>query len=55
MAYWVLKAVLTPLLRFFYRVRVEGAENLPPSGPVILASNHLSFCDSIFLRRLFAG
>jgi 1-acyl-sn-glycerol-3-phosphate acyltransferase len=49
MAYWVLKAVLTPLLRFFYRVRVEGAENLPRSGPVILASNHLSFSDSIFL------
>ena len=49
MAYWVLKAVLTPLLRFFYRVRVEGAENVPRSGPVILASNHLSFSDSIFL------
>src|SRR5438046_5961850 len=49
MAYWVLKAVLTPLLRFFYRVRVEGAENLPRNGPVILASNHRSFLDSIFL------
>src|SRR5438046_7221284 len=49
MAYWVLKAVLTPLLRFFYRVRVEGAENLPRNGPVILASNHLSFSDSFFL------
>src|SRR5947207_4412250 len=49
MAYWVLKAVLTPLLRFFYRVRVEGVENLPRTGPVILASNHLSFSDSIFL------
>src|SRR3954467_3097039 len=49
MAYWVLKAVLTPLLRFFYRVRVEGAEDLPRTGPVILASNHLSFSDSFFL------
>src|SRR4051794_23679725 len=49
MTYWVLKAVLTPVLRFFYRVRVEGAEHLPHSGPVILASNHLSFCDSFFL------
>jgi 1-acyl-sn-glycerol-3-phosphate acyltransferase len=49
MTYWVLKAVLTPVLRFFYRVRVEGAEHVPRSGPVILASNHLSFCDSIFL------
>jgi 1-acyl-sn-glycerol-3-phosphate acyltransferase len=49
MAYWLLKLVLTPLLRFFYRVRVEGAEHVPATGPAILASNHLSFCDSIFL------
>ena len=49
MAYWVLKAVLTPLLRFFYRVRVEGIENVPADGPAILASNHISFSDSIFL------
>jgi 1-acyl-sn-glycerol-3-phosphate acyltransferase len=47
--YWVLKAMLTPLLRFFFRVRVEGLENVPSKGPAILASNHLSFSDSIFL------
>src|SRR3954464_1117355 len=47
--YWVLKAVLTPILRFLFRVRVEGDENLPKKGPAILASNHLSFSDSIFL------
>ena len=28
MAYWVLKLVLTPILRFFWRVRVEGIEAL---------------------------
>ena len=49
MAYWVVKTILTPFLRFLYRVRVEGAEQVPDSGPVILASNHLSFSDSIFL------
>ena len=49
MTYWLVKAVLTPVLRFFYRVRVEGLENLPAEGPVILASNHVSFSDSIFL------
>jgi 1-acyl-sn-glycerol-3-phosphate acyltransferase len=48
-AYWVLKAILTPILRFLYRVRAEGLEHMPMSGPVILASNHVSFCDSIFL------
>jgi len=49
MTYWVVKAVFTPILRFFYRVKVEGMEHLPAEGPVILASNHVSFSDSIFL------
>jgi 1-acyl-sn-glycerol-3-phosphate acyltransferase len=49
MTYWLLKVVLTPLLRFFFHIRVEGLENVPPDGPVILASNHVSFSDSIFL------
>ena len=49
MLYWLLKGILTPVLRFFYRVRVEGLEHLPRSGSAILASNHLSFSDSIFL------
>src|SRR3989440_5199657 len=49
MAYWILKAVLTPILRFLFKVRVEGLENVPRNGSAILASNHLSFSDSIFL------
>jgi 1-acyl-sn-glycerol-3-phosphate acyltransferase len=49
MAYWIMKAVLTPVLRFLFRVRVEGAENVPADGAAILASNHVSFSDSIFL------
>jgi 1-acyl-sn-glycerol-3-phosphate acyltransferase len=48
-AYWVVKAILTPILRFLFRVRVEGAEHLPAEGAAILASNHVSFSDSIFL------
>src|ERR1700738_514524 len=49
MTYWVLKAILTPILRFFFRVRVEGAEFVPTDGPVMMASNHISFSDSVFL------
>ncbi|MHB1487907.1 MAG: lysophospholipid acyltransferase family protein [Acidimicrobiales bacterium] len=49
MTYWLLKVLLTPILRILYRVEAEGLENVPGQGPAILASNHLSFCDSIFL------
>ena len=47
--YWLTKFILTPFLRLFYRVRVEGRQHIPPRGPAILASNHISFCDSFFL------
>jgi len=49
MAYWMLKVMLTPVLRFFYRVEVEGLNEVPAEGPVIIASNHVSFIDSLFL------
>ena len=49
MAYWIVKVFLTPILRVVYRIRVEGREHLPKHGPVILASNHRSFLDSIFI------
>jgi 1-acyl-sn-glycerol-3-phosphate acyltransferase len=47
--YWVLKLVLGPLTRLLYRPVVEGLENLPADGPVILAPNHLSFADNLII------
>jgi 1-acyl-sn-glycerol-3-phosphate acyltransferase len=47
--YWVVKAILTPLLRALYRPWTEGMEKIPETGPAILASNHLSFLDSVFM------
>src|SRR5690606_28482250 len=48
--YWVLKWVLLgPWLRLLFRPIVEGRSNVPRRGAAILAGNHLSFCDSIFL------
>ncbi len=50
MLYWVLKRILLgPVLRLIWWPTVQGAENIPDSGPAILASNHLAFADSIFL------
>ncbi len=50
MFYWFLKFVaLGPLLRVVFRPRTEGAEHLPFDGPAILASNHLSYADWLFM------
>jgi 1-acyl-sn-glycerol-3-phosphate acyltransferase len=47
--YWLLKyVVLGPVLKVVFRPQVDGLANVPASGPVILACNHLSFSDSIF-------
>jgi 1-acyl-sn-glycerol-3-phosphate acyltransferase len=48
--YWLLKYVLLgPWLRLIFRPQVEGREYVPAEGPAIIASNHLSFSDSIFM------
>ena len=50
MLYWLYKHVIFgPWLHLFWRPKVEGLENIPEDGAAILASNHLSFCDSVFL------
>ncbi|MFG2891566.1 lysophospholipid acyltransferase family protein [Streptomyces sp. Pv4-95] len=45
----VLKAILGFVMRVLYRPKVEGMERIPGSGPVILAGNHVTFIDSLFL------
>lgn len=55
MFYWFLKWVaLGPLMRLVWRPRLEGREHVPDSGGAILASNHLSFCDSLFMPLLMS-
>ena len=50
MFYWLAKFVLLgPLLRGLWRPWAEGLENIPDDRPAIIASNHLSFCDSFFM------
>jgi len=50
MFYWLMKyVVIGPLLKAIFRPWVVGLDTVPKTGGVILASNHLSFIDSIFL------
>jgi len=48
--YWFLKILaLGPLLRIVFRPKTDGLRNVPSEGPVILASNHLSYADWLFV------
>ena len=50
MFYWFLKWIaIGPILRLVFRPQASGVENVPDEGPVILASNHLSYADWLFM------
>ena len=49
MGYWLVKAVLAPLLKLFFRPYITGAENLPAQGAAILAGNHTTFLDNFMI------
>ena len=45
----IVKTVLRPVMRFAWRITVEGAHNVPTTGSAILAPNHTSVLDSFFV------
>ncbi|MDF2573818.1 MAG: 1-acyl-sn-glycerol-3-phosphate acyltransferase [Agromyces sp.] len=47
--YRIVRGILRPLVRTLYRPTITGTEHVPKRGPVIFASNHLSFVDSIVI------
>lgn len=50
MFYWLLKTIVVgPVARALFRPWVRGLENIPETGGAIIAGNHLSFIDSIFV------
>ena len=48
--YWFLKYIaIGPVVSLVFRPRAEGTEHVPSTGAAILASNHLSASDWIFM------
>jgi len=43
------RALLAPLARLLFRPRIIGRANVPRRGAVLIASNHLSFIDSVVI------
>ena len=57
-AYWIARLIMIPLFRTFFLMRVSGLNNIPRTGPVVIAPNHKSFWDAFFIaavlnRRVF--
>ena len=50
--YKLSQKTVTGLLRSVFRARVTGLDHFPKTGPVIVASNHLSFLDSIIISAM---
>ena len=49
--HWFIRSIISRLVR----IRTEGFEHLPPSGPYIVAANHLAFWDAPIIYALLGG
>lgn len=47
--YRLVRWILLPILRLWFRVRISGEENIPAKGAAIVVPNHKSFLDSFFV------
>lgn len=53
MKYRVSRALAGPFLRMLWRPEITGSHHIPATGGAIIASNHLSIVDSVFLPLMF--
>lgn len=47
--YWACRAISAPFRHAWFDIELQGLDNVPQTGPVILAPNHVSFLDSFVL------
>ena len=47
--YAIVRGIVAPLFRLYFRMHVSGAEHIPGDGAAIVAPNHKSFWDSFFI------
>lgn len=47
--YYLVRVLITPFLRLWFRMHIAGAEHVPATGAAIVAPNHKSFFDSFFI------
>ena len=50
--YWVVRAVLQPFFRVWFRLGRIGREHIPLEGPVLVAANHRSFLDPFVIATM---
>jgi glycerol-3-phosphate dehydrogenase (NAD(P)+) len=47
--YWIVRGLLQPFFRLYFRLKRVGMEHIPSKGPVLLAANHRSFSDPFMM------
>ncbi len=49
MIYWIIRNFILVIFYLIFRVKIEGLENVPKEGAVIVCSNHMSYLDPVLV------
>lgn len=49
---FVMRFCVWVIVKIMYRLKVEGIENIPSTGPMVIACNHVSFMDVLILSAV---